>query len=617
MKRFISDVANGWVNVVKRHKIISALLSVVLLGAFFACAPAKYAAADNNVAPTNVTWVNHAYLQSGNNQIFYDSDAFDTTYQYVQMDGGTCPNKIDFSGSKGDYGTTEANAMFFYQPSSDYYNSFDYTISYNGSITLDSLGNTGDCMYADSIKGKASELLNTSYRKYTFYREDNKIYNVFSATSFTYASTWNGIEIFGRDDETGDDCQDALVSHSAQAGGDKAREIFEGPEISGSSILYSVINRDSISGSKVTSQSYKIISQKNNIDYNTCVLDKDQIYYKASGTFPLIYGDGGTDWEYVSSTGLDESGDTNLEAEYDGGLISEDAFIVFVGTIYGNVPTDADGNPITTAATTTTTEDETEEDTCEAGAMGWIICPILEKVQSLIDLIRQALESLLTVDPVSLDTTSAMFTIWDRIRNLANVAFILIFFIIIFSQATSVGISNYGIKRLLPRLVVIAVAANVSYYICAFAIDIFNVLGAGVYGLVANAGGATSIDVSTGSAAIFTGGVATLAAAGTALAFTTAAGELFALVVVALISIIVVLITLFLRQAIIILLIVISPVAFIAGLLPGTQSWLNKWADLFITLLALYPLIMLIFAVAKLASSIILSTSFITPGGLF
>ncbi|MCZ6324111.1 hypothetical protein O5165_25825, partial [Escherichia coli] len=39
------------------------------------------------------------------------------------------------------------------------------------------------------------------------------------------------------------------------------------------------------------------------------------------------------------------------------------------------------------------------------------------------------------------------------------------------------GLNNYSIKKMLPRLIVAAILVNLSYYICAIAVDISNILG--------------------------------------------------------------------------------------------------------------------------------------------
>lgn len=60
-------------------------------------------------------------------------------------------------------------------------------------------------------------------------------------------------------------------------------------------------------------------------------------------------------------------------------------------------------------------------------------------------------------------------------QSIANAAFIVAFLIVIYSQLTSVGISNYGIKKLVPRVVIAAIFVNLSFVICALMIDLSNI----------------------------------------------------------------------------------------------------------------------------------------------
>lgn len=72
----------------------------------------------------------------------------------------------------------------------------------------------------------------------------------------------------------------------------------------------------------------------------------------------------------------------------------------------------------------------------------------------------------------------------EGVRNYANVAFIVVFLIIIFSQVSNVGINNYGIKRMLPKLLIAAILVNISFYVCAIMVDLSNLLGAGLVELI-------------------------------------------------------------------------------------------------------------------------------------
>src|SRR5690606_36458353 len=109
--------------------------------------------------------------------------------------------------------------------------------------------------------------------------------------------------------------------------------------------------------------------------------------------------------------------------------------------------------------------------------IGWIICPVTTWIASAMDALYDILVGFLTGGALSTDRDSAMYYMWGLVRNIANIVFIIGFLIIIYSQITSVGLSNYGIKRLLPRILIAAVLVNISYWIVALAVDLSNVIG--------------------------------------------------------------------------------------------------------------------------------------------
>lgn len=259
------------------------------------------------------------------------------------------------------------------------------------------------------------------------------------------------------------------------------------------------------------------------------------------------------------------------------------------------------------AAAATTTE---EKSTCTAGegltsALSWLLCPLTEMIINSTEFIQNNLIiPYLTISPLSQDANNAVYKLWDSVRNVANILFIVAFFIIIFSQATSIGISNYGIKKLLPRLVLVAIGTNLSYYFVAFAIDAFNILGAGVADLVMavlQSGGG-------GEAAKDTGSFWNVVAVGLGAALfasTSALGLVMSLLGSVFLIILAAVIVLILRQMVILALVIVAPLAFVAWLLPNTEQYFTKWRQLLIKLLMMYPLIVLLFAVGKIISSLL------------
>lgn len=266
-----------------------------------------------------------------------------------------------------------------------------------------------------------------------------------------------------------------------------------------------------------------------------------------------------------------------------------------------------------------------EEKTCStgtglAGALSYVLCPLTSLMISATGFIeRNLIIPYLTVSPLQTGD-NPVYKLWESMRNIANIAFIIAFFMVIFSQATSVGLSNYGIKRLLPRLAIVAIGTNLSYFIVAFAIDAFNVFGAGISQLVmqaiAGGGGTGGTDPSAGN--IFA--ISAVAGVGiTIAAVVTSAGSvigwLFSLLGVAFLILVVAVIVLILRQMVILLLVIVSPFAFVAWLLPNTEKYFTKWRGLLIQLLMMYPIIVLLFATGKIVQRLIVGYDFDLASG--
>lgn len=253
--------------------------------------------------------------------------------------------------------------------------------------------------------------------------------------------------------------------------------------------------------------------------------------------------------------------------------------------------------------------------TCAIDGIGWIVCPVVNFLAKIVNAAYSFVSSLLDVQPLlTTGQTAGIYTAWSIMRNFANVAFVIAFLVIIFSQLTSVGISNYGIKRMLPRLVVAAILVNVSYWVCAIAVDLSNILGVAVRDLFNNINAALATPDAgklgaqgEGWVGIAEGILSGTLVAGAAIYIGLSA--LLPVLVVALLAIVTVFLVLTLRQALIILLIVISPLAFVAYLLPNTENLFKRWRELFQTLLLMYPIIALIFGASALASTIVMATA--------
>jgi hypothetical protein len=262
------------------------------------------------------------------------------------------------------------------------------------------------------------------------------------------------------------------------------------------------------------------------------------------------------------------------------------------------------GSVVVKPTTQSTTSGLVNASTCVVDGIGWIVCPMMNAIGGLSDALYAWVQSVLVLNPLTQNnpdgTATPQYTNWSIMRNIANVLLVIAFLFIIFSQISSVGISNYGVKKMLPRVILIAVAINLSWIILSASIDIVNIVGVGLRPLLDSATSSVSSQTLnsptvfsdlTGGLLIGTAGVAGLATVGL---ITAGASTLVLMavpfVVGALLALLAAVATLFLRNAIVIVLVIIGPVALAAYLLPNTEEYFKKWRKMFTSMLFLFPI---------------------------
>jgi hypothetical protein len=215
-------------------------------------------------------------------------------------------------------------------------------------------------------------------------------------------------------------------------------------------------------------------------------------------------------------------------------------------------------------------------------------------------------------------TAYVLRSVWRKFRDIANLIIFLGLLLVIFSQITGIGISNYGIKKGLPKLVMAALLVNMSYIICQGCIDIANILGGRIgdffEGLLAQTAPA-GLDIgvaNTWLGTIITGVVVAAFISRKALLTKVLIGFLL-LLMICLLAMLVLYIILAIRQAMCILLVVLSPIAFACNILPGTKKVFDFWYKTFKSLLLAYPLCSLMVYGGGFAGAIVYSSW--TTGG--
>ena len=318
----------------------------------------------------------------------------------------------------------------------------------------------------------------------------------------------------------------------------------------------------------------------------------------------------------------DNEDSTDEQKEYAEAAINEYNTMVTSGTFTKTVTNDQneDGKkckdveyltPVEQAEWSLDQQDETDtyEPDCytNAGSLGWILCPIINQGGEFVTMIyEKMIEPFLVLDSSLFDRTStggsATYKAWSQFQTYANIAFIAVFLIVIFSQLTGYGIDNYGIKKILPKLIAAALLINLSYIICQLAVDIANICGYGLKGILDSIGTVDIASMTTseaptahpgaavGATAILVGLVALI----TVPAILSQGTAILVPVFIAIVGIVIAVFTLFcllaVRKAFSVVLVVISPLAFLCYMLPNTKKLFDKWFTAFKAVLIAFPI---------------------------
>lgn len=321
---------------------------------------------------------------------------------------------------------------------------------------------------------------------------------------------------------------------------------------------------------------------------------KYQEALKQSATDTACVGLAGENLKAACKAGIEHKGEsTYCEDNYSGG---ESNACKQGQSAEIETPSDGDGGG------------EEEKNSCGLTAVGWFVCPLMSFAGSLGDASYSAISYFLSIDNGIFEDqqNGGLAQAWKFFRDVANAVFAVIFLWVIFSQISNVGVSNYGIKKILPRLIIGALLVNLSFYLCQIAVDLSNILGFSLKEALEGAASKVGTQATaTGTfSALVTGGLV-LVGVGLFIFLAVSIPTLLAL----LLALIVVLVILIVRQAAVILLIAISPLAFAAWLLPNTENLFKKWVSMFRGLLIVFPVISLLYGAGKLAGTILAASA--------
>ncbi len=235
------------------------------------------------------------------------------------------------------------------------------------------------------------------------------------------------------------------------------------------------------------------------------------------------------------------------------------------------------------------------------GGLGWTLCGTAKPLLDGFDWGYNILSSIMGIKSHLVghkddDANNKTFQIWQIASQIANIVAIIALLVIILSQATGLGISNYGVKKMLPKLIVAVILINLSFFAIRLLVEVSNIVGSGLYNTLINITGLKIHDTNLVNSAVMKASFWN--------DFINSALDIITLIVMSFLWAIAIIVQLFVmvgRDAALILATVFAPIAVVLYTMPNTQKIVSFWARTIGFALLLYPMMALIFGVSRIA----------------
>lgn len=206
--------------------------------------------------------------------------------------------------------------------------------------------------------------------------------------------------------------------------------------------------------------------------------------------------------------------------------------------------------------------------------------------------------------------------IWKQLLNVVNSIVVIILIVVAFAEMLQININTYGVKKILPTLILAIIAANFSFMFCRVIIDISNV-SINFVACISNPPtvGSTCIGSTRPMLNGTAGKIITVPPFPKWTIFSDALPNLF-LDLLLLVEAIILLCLAFLfivRNWVIYALVIFSPVAFMAMVLPSTKKYFTQWWT-FLIQWSFMPLISFTFIALANTFTGMIGTGFVIPG---
>ncbi len=198
------------------------------------------------------------------------------------------------------------------------------------------------------------------------------------------------------------------------------------------------------------------------------------------------------------------------------------------------------------------------------------------------------------------DENCGVLGAWTAMRNIGLTLLIMALIIIAFANALQIDIEQYGLNRMIPKIIISIVLAYASWVIVIFFFDFTNAIQKQAIGLLGGSGG---LDV-LGDITINTPG------AGDIVGKIGAILLLLVILVGVLVCGVVLLFTLLMRIVMLSFLLAVAPLAFILNIVPFTSSLYKKWWDEFFKWMFMGPIALVIISLGSVIAASVSNKQF-------
>jgi hypothetical protein len=250
--------------------------------------------------------------------------------------------------------------------------------------------------------------------------------------------------------------------------------------------------------------------------------------------------------------------------------------------------------------------------------VGFLFCPLLNGINGAISTLiggndivegqrKGLLVSFLQLPPL-LGQGSTFGQVVGNVVTIANIIYVFVFLVLIFSSTLPFGLDNYTIKKTLPKFIAAVILTQFSVVICGVIVDVFNLLGNAIPNVIYFLASGSAAAGNSGKEIVTRlGNNVTSDLIGGAVAIGSVIGYIliFIFAFIALIAGLIAIVYMIIRYFILYMLVLVAPLAFVAWVIPGTEKFFTNWWKNFIRLNAMYVTIMALLSGSLLLSSLL------------